>query len=616
MDQLTEGTKTTLKIASVIGRLFRASWLWGIYPQLGPPEQIKLQLEQLNRLEITPLDKPEPELEYLFKHILTREVAYESLAVATRQMLHEQTGQFIEEQYPDTLEQYLSVLAHHYGASQNTDKQREYFFKAGVAAHQSFANDAAIDFYRKLLPLLQEKEKIGILLRLGDVFQLMGNWEETEQLFREATKLAEITGDIRDIARTKRAIGDILSHKGSYEEALTWLENARKMFEDLHEDSGLEHTLRLIGVIYWRQGEYDQALRCFDKCSQISTENKNSRGAYRAIGNMGLIYKIRGEYTHALEAYQQGLEIAHEIGDRLGEGIITGNMGNVYLELGDYAKALENYAKSLQFSLEIGDRQGVGLAVGNIGNIYWYTGDLASTLACHSMHLIISLELGDLWGVSFATSKMGVAYMAQGKLEEANAMIERAIMLGRVLDSLHELSGFYFDRGNLLNAQGKLEESLDVFGEAIQLAAETDNTVVQFEAQISRLHTQVQLGQKDTQTAIEQLHHLRDSWIEHFKGDEEQEATIHYEIWKLDQSQAYHRAQAASLYAGLYEHTPSSEFRQRYWELTGESLADPLPLPPLPDIVARKPLNLESLLEQIDALIHEAKQDAHQGDHH
>ena len=48
--------------------------VWGVYPQLGSLEQIRADLEALSALDLTPLDVPEPELAYLFKHIITQEV--------------------------------------------------------------------------------------------------------------------------------------------------------------------------------------------------------------------------------------------------------------------------------------------------------------------------------------------------------------------------------------------------------------------------------------------------------------------------------------------------------------------------------------------------------------
>ncbi len=90
IDQLTTQQQFTLKAASIIGRLFHVTHLHGYYPALGTPEALKADLQELARLELTPLETPEPELAYLFKHIVTQEVTYESLAYTTRAVLHEQ----------------------------------------------------------------------------------------------------------------------------------------------------------------------------------------------------------------------------------------------------------------------------------------------------------------------------------------------------------------------------------------------------------------------------------------------------------------------------------------------------------------------------------------------
>ena len=96
IDQLSEAEKTTLRVASIVGRLFRAKWLTGYYPELGTFPKVKSSLDALESLDITPLDSPEPELAYLFKHIVTHEVTYESLPFATRARLHEQLAVYLE----------------------------------------------------------------------------------------------------------------------------------------------------------------------------------------------------------------------------------------------------------------------------------------------------------------------------------------------------------------------------------------------------------------------------------------------------------------------------------------------------------------------------------------
>jgi predicted ATPase len=173
IDQLNMQEKTTLRVASIIGRLFRAKWLTGYYPELGTPPQVKDALDTLELLDITPLVSPEPELAYLFKHIVTHEVTYESLPFATRAELHEQLALYLEIEFADVLP--LEALAYHFGLSRNTEKQREYLQRAGEAAHKNFANDSALEYYGKLLPLLKDvKEQTRIHMQRGQVLELVG----------------------------------------------------------------------------------------------------------------------------------------------------------------------------------------------------------------------------------------------------------------------------------------------------------------------------------------------------------------------------------------------------------------------------------------------------------
>ena len=191
LDQLTADEQNTVKVASVIGRLFKAAWLWGSYPELGAPETVQAHLTRLSRLDITPLDQAEPELEYLFKHMLTRDVAYESLAYSTRAQLHAAIGAHIERTYAGDLDRWLDLLAYHYGLSTDSDKQREYFRRAGAAAQAAYANDAAISYYQRLLPLLDAAQQIPVMVQLGQAWQLIGKWDAAEAIYREALTLTE-----------------------------------------------------------------------------------------------------------------------------------------------------------------------------------------------------------------------------------------------------------------------------------------------------------------------------------------------------------------------------------------------------------------------------------------
>jgi ABC-type dipeptide/oligopeptide/nickel transport system ATPase component len=174
IDQLTDSQKITLRVASVIGRLFRAAALWGSFPQLIDQQRVVRDLEELSRMELTLVDA-EPELTYLFKHIVTQEVSYESLPYATRAVLHEQVAQYLEHFYAPRLDQYVDLLAFHYDHTSNEAKRREYLLKAAEAKQHEYANEAAIDYYQRVLPLLQDAPQIAARLKLGQVLELVGS---------------------------------------------------------------------------------------------------------------------------------------------------------------------------------------------------------------------------------------------------------------------------------------------------------------------------------------------------------------------------------------------------------------------------------------------------------
>ena len=65
----------------------------------------------------------------LRKHVLTKEVAYNSVLIERRKALHVQTAQAIEQLFHDQLEEYHSVLAHHYSNGGHTEKAMIYLLK-------------------------------------------------------------------------------------------------------------------------------------------------------------------------------------------------------------------------------------------------------------------------------------------------------------------------------------------------------------------------------------------------------------------------------------------------------------------------------------------------------
>src|SRR5271154_6776172 len=95
-------------------------------------------------------------VEYVFKHALTQEVAYNSLLIERRKQLHEQAGQALESIFARQLDDHLGQLAHHYRLWDNVDKEVEVGGRGGQKAMQPSAHADAISSLITSIDLLQK----------------------------------------------------------------------------------------------------------------------------------------------------------------------------------------------------------------------------------------------------------------------------------------------------------------------------------------------------------------------------------------------------------------------------------------------------------------------------
>src|SRR4029079_12712172 len=113
IDAAAEGPRRTMKVASVVGRVFPAPMLPGAYEELGDLETVLGHLDALRALDLVALDR-EADQAWMFKHVVTQEVAYESLPFALRTVLHGLVGDYIERTEADDLDRSAPLLQHHY----------------------------------------------------------------------------------------------------------------------------------------------------------------------------------------------------------------------------------------------------------------------------------------------------------------------------------------------------------------------------------------------------------------------------------------------------------------------------------------------------------------------
>jgi class 3 adenylate cyclase/tetratricopeptide (TPR) repeat protein len=188
IDRLTPSQQLAVKTASVIGRVFAFQTLRDIYPVETARAQLADDLRVLERVDITPLETPEPDLTYLFKHIITKETAYNLLLFSQRRQLHQAVAEWYERVHFEDLAPHYAVLAHHWSKAEVTPKAVAYLELAGQRALQEGANREAVNFLRQAVEMLPDAEdaatraKAPLLERLlGEAYFGMGQLTESRR---------------------------------------------------------------------------------------------------------------------------------------------------------------------------------------------------------------------------------------------------------------------------------------------------------------------------------------------------------------------------------------------------------------------------------------------------
>lgn len=92
-------------------------------------------------------------MEYLFKHALAQEAAYNSILPPHRKKLHLKIAYSIEIIFFEKIHEFYGMLAYHYSRAENLEKAEEYLILAGEEALKASASSEALNFYQQALSI-------------------------------------------------------------------------------------------------------------------------------------------------------------------------------------------------------------------------------------------------------------------------------------------------------------------------------------------------------------------------------------------------------------------------------------------------------------------------------
>src|SRR5262245_5800532 len=155
--------------------------------------------------------------EYSFKHTLTHEVAYESLAPEHRRKLHASIAATIERLHPDRLVEHAERLAHHAFRGEVWDKTVVYMRQAGAKALAASAYREAVTCFEQALEALARlpesrathEQSIDLRFELRTALTPLG---ERARIFEHLSRAEAVARVLDDARRRGRVAADLTDY--------------------------------------------------------------------------------------------------------------------------------------------------------------------------------------------------------------------------------------------------------------------------------------------------------------------------------------------------------------------------------------------------------------------
>lgn len=243
MDRLAPDEKSLLQTLAVIGREFSSSLLCKVVTER--EDELHRLLSRLQTGEFVYEQPAFPEVEYIFKHALTQEVAYNSLLLERRKILHERTAQAIEDVYRQRLDDHYSELAYHYSRSGNTQKAVDYLQLAGQQAVQRSANEEAITHLSAALELLKalpessgrNQQELALQITLGASLAMTVGYasQEVEKAYSRARELSQAVESIPELFPALIGLWRFYVVRAKLQEGLELAEQLMRIARDVQD---------------------------------------------------------------------------------------------------------------------------------------------------------------------------------------------------------------------------------------------------------------------------------------------------------------------------------------------------------------------------------------------
>jgi tetratricopeptide (TPR) repeat protein len=510
IDALPPDARTALLHASVIGQSFWSGVLAGI----GEFDDVDASLEALEARGLVRRHSQSQvagDVEFAFKHVLIRDVAYATLPRALRRDLHAATARVVEASAPDPTE-LAWVLAYHWREGGEPERAIEYLLAAADRARAALAVEETYDCYTRALELADtDSERRRIRLRRGlaltqleqfsradaelaEVIPELDGRDEIEAVLsrarstfwteqaEETLALAQRAADLAAASGAKELEGPAIGmlgaahamrgEEGDLDRAIALQDRALAMWVPGTRQLELAEQYHMHSDNFYWTGNYPRALELSRLAATTGgVDPLSAEYLLRGNGLEGLILAGMGRYEEALEIGDAAIATARRLGR--GDNVVTNYSTMTLRDIFWLDEALERSSLvadrlgpsdfNMPWMNARADLISVELLLGEVGNVErTWKGAWDDAVAGRGW---------ERWLISGRLASVRAdTELERGRLEDAVTWARRALEMARVVNRRKYEIASLITLGSALVAQGVNEGAAQELRTAVRLA--------------------------------------------------------------------------------------------------------------------------------------------------
>ena len=375
LDGLPPAERRALQRAAVVGRLFWDDPVADLLRERRDEVAVTLQSARSRELILRQERSSFAGAgEYLFKHALLRDVAYETVLLKYRAEFHGRVARWLEDHAGERVGEYLGLIAEHYVQAGEYDRAADYYQRSGEQAIRTNVFRAARVAFERALSLRElsnapPEASLPHYLMLGNACHRLGEFAVAEPALTRALALAR-AGDrseyqpmaLASLAMVVYALGRTAEAGALLEEALPLARQAGGL--------ALGQVLRSLSSYEWQTGALDAAEAHAEEGRHLAIVLGDITLEISAYSSLGIIEGLRGNFDGSRRYIETSLALARQIGDRYQESVSESNLGATIQYAGDYAGAIVHYRAGLQVYEELGMIDNMATNAHNIADAY------------------------------------------------------------------------------------------------------------------------------------------------------------------------------------------------------------------------------------------------------